>query len=107
MSQASRMRREKRTVRAMARMYCAHNHGHARGLCPECAKLVEYSEQKVDKCVFRRSKPTCVKCRIHCYEPARREQMRTVMRYAGPRMMTRHPVMTIFHVVDGLRRPKR
>jgi len=30
--------------------------------------------------------------------------VRTVMRYAGPRMMWRHPFLALAHVVDG-RRP--
>ena len=33
-----------------------------------------------------------------------REQMRVVMRWAGPRMMLRHPVMAIVHLIDE-RRP--
>jgi hypothetical protein len=26
-----------------------------------------------------------------------------VMRYAGPRMLYRHPIMTLQHMIDGLR----
>jgi hypothetical protein len=33
-----------------------------------------------------------------------RERVRTVMRYAGPRMMWRHPFLALAHLVDG-RRP--
>jgi len=33
-----------------------------------------------------------------------REQMRVVMRWAGPRMMLRHPIMAIAHLTDE-RRP--
>jgi hypothetical protein len=33
-----------------------------------------------------------------------RERVRDVMRYAGPRMMWRHPWLALAHVVDG-RRP--
>jgi hypothetical protein len=33
-----------------------------------------------------------------------REQMRVVMRWAGPRMILRHPVMGIAHLIDE-RRP--
>ncbi|HNR32353.1 MAG TPA: nitrous oxide-stimulated promoter family protein, partial [Candidatus Hydrogenedentes bacterium] len=41
---------------------------------------------------------------IHCYKPVMREQTRAVMRYAGPRMLFRHPWLTVMHYVDGLRR---
>jgi hypothetical protein len=30
--------------------------------------------------------------------------MRTVMRYAGPRMLWRHPLLAVAHLIDG-RRP--
>jgi hypothetical protein len=26
------------------------------------------------------------------------------MRYAGPRMVCRHPILTFFHVIDGWRK---
>jgi hypothetical protein len=32
-----------------------------------------------------------------------REQIRCVMRYAGPRMMMYHPVLAILHFLDGLK----
>jgi len=38
------------------------------------------------------------------YSAAMREQVRVVMRYAGPRMLRRHPWLALAHIVDG-RRP--
>jgi hypothetical protein len=32
-----------------------------------------------------------------------RERIREVMRYAGPRMPLRHPILSIFHFIDGKR----
>jgi hypothetical protein len=32
-----------------------------------------------------------------------REKIREVMRYAGPRMIYRHPIMAVFHLIDGMR----
>jgi len=43
---------------------------------------------------------------VHCYKPARRDEIRQVMRYAGPRMMRAHPVLTLLHWVDGMREPR-
>ena len=40
-------------------------------------------------------------CPIHCYAKAEREQMREVMRHSGPRMLLRHPVLAIRHLLDG------
>jgi hypothetical protein len=33
-----------------------------------------------------------------------RERVREVMRYSGPRMLTRHPVLAVAHLVDGRRK---
>jgi hypothetical protein len=46
-------------------------------------------------------KPVCVKCPVHCYQRFRREQVKAVMRYAGPRMLWRHPILSLRHWVDG------
>ncbi len=32
-----------------------------------------------------------------------REEVREVMRYAGPRMMRRHPVLAVLHILDRFR----
>jgi hypothetical protein len=34
-----------------------------------------------------------------------RERIRTVMRYAGPRMALRHPLLALAHLLDSLRKP--
>lgn len=59
--------------------------------------------QRVDKCTFQDAKPTCAKCPVHCYNPTMREQVREVMRYAGPRMVLHHPILSILHTLDGMR----
>jgi hypothetical protein len=33
-----------------------------------------------------------------------RERVKAVMRYSGPRMMLRHPVLALFHLADEWRR---
>jgi hypothetical protein len=92
--------REKRTVAAMLRIYC-EAHGHAPGdggLCVTCGALFEYADTRLDRCPYGDGKPTCKACPIHCYQPARREEMRQVMREAGPRMLWRHPWLAIVHL---------
>lgn len=100
-----RRRRELRTIEAMMRMYCRHHHvrdaGH--GLCGECAALSEYAERRLERCVFGDAKPTCANCVVHCYRGDMREKMRRMMRWAGPRMLLRHPVLAILHQLDGKR----
>ncbi len=88
----------------MIGMYCRDHHGTAQhDLCGECGALHAYAMQRIDKCPFCLAKPTCANCPIHCYKPDRREEVRQVMRYAGPRMLKRHPVLAVLHTIDGFR----
>jgi hypothetical protein len=89
---------EKKTVAAMVRIYCAEHHDGADELCATCAALQRYSHARLDACPYGADKPTCKECPIHCYRPAEREAMRDVMRFAGPRMMLRHPWLSIVHL---------
>jgi hypothetical protein len=98
-----RLARERKTVRAMIEMYCADHHG-GDGLCRECAELADYADRRLDLCPYGPDKPTCTSCPIHCYRPEPRERMREVMRYAGPRMLRKHPYLAIMHLIDD-RRP--
>ncbi|MBI5559430.1 MAG: nitrous oxide-stimulated promoter family protein [Deltaproteobacteria bacterium] len=104
----SRMPREAKTIEAMIRIYCrAHHHG-GRPLCAACGELLDYARKRLAKCPFQAGKTTCGKCPIHCYRPDMRERVRKVMRYAGPRMLLRHPILGFLHLVDGLRKkPKK
>jgi hypothetical protein len=97
---------EVKTLTAMLRIYCRGRHGGGRELCGECRELQVYAEGKLEKCRFGDRKPKCSQCPVHCYKPAMRERIREVMQYAGPRMMTRHPVLAVRHIAQGvLRRP--
>ena len=99
-----RRAREQRTVEAMMRMYCGHHHGGGEeGLCAECSALADYSRRRLERCVFGDAKPTCANCVVHCYRDDMRERMRRMMRWAGPRMILRHPLLAIFHQLDGRR----
>jgi hypothetical protein len=102
-----RMEREARTIEAMIRIYCRDKHGSKHGeLCAECLGLQEYAGLRLDKCPYQEEKTTCVKCPTHCYKPAMREQIRDVMRYAGPRMLLPHPGLTFMHLVVDSRRER-
>lgn len=98
-----RIHREKKTLLAMLRIYCRTKHGMSAELCPECQNLLAYAEERIDKCPFLPEKPSCAKCTVHCYTPGRREEMRSVMRYSGPRMPLRHPLLTLLHSLDEAR----
>ena len=100
-----RRARELETLGAMIRMYCDHHHSHRDGrLCTECTELAKHACRRLERCVFGDAKPTCSNCVVHCYRADMRERVREVMRWAGPRMLFRHPVLAIQHMIDG-RRP--
>jgi hypothetical protein len=103
---SGRRAREFETIAAMLRIYCrAHHRSKGEGLCPECAVLRDYAHQRLERCRFGEDKPTCVQCPVHCYKADMRERVRQVMRWAGPRMLWRHPLLALRHLVDARRTP--
>ena len=72
-------------------------------LCPECAALLDYALRRLDSCRFGNGKPSCRKCPVHCYRADMRERIRTVMRWAGPRMIFHHPLAATRHLLRELR----
>ncbi|WP_199481460.1 nitrous oxide-stimulated promoter family protein [Vibrio owensii] len=94
---------EFKTVKAMVEVYCKDHHSTKGELCAECRELLEYAEVRLDRCPYGEDKPTCNKCPIHCYKPEPKEQMRLVMRYSGPRMLLKHPILAIRHLMHEKR----
>lgn len=96
---------EKDTIRFMIELYCRKLHKEAGGakgkLCPECQELLEFNYQKIDRCPMMAEKTFCATCKIHCYPKERREQVRKVMKWAGPRMLIYNPKLAIKHIVDS------
>lgn len=96
----ARLRREKKTIAAMIAIYCEDHHG-GKPFCDECRELLDYALARLDRCRFGEDKPVCAQCAVHCYKPAMRQRVREVMRYAGPRMTLRHPVLATAHLVTS------
>jgi hypothetical protein len=98
-----RIEREKKTVKAMIRIYCRDHHAGGGELCDECAAMFDYAGRRLDRCVFGDEKPACNRCPVHCYKPDMRERVRVVMRYAGPRMIRCHLILAVMHLIDERR----
>jgi len=96
----SRIKREKLTIHRMIRLYCRHFHHSKGNLCHDCDELLKYALDRVDKCIFGEDKPVCSECKVHCYKKDMREKVRIVMRFSGPRMLIRHPVLAVMHMID-------
>ena len=95
---------EKLLVSEMIALYCRKQHDTPKGtLCPECRQLHYYALARIEKCPFMETKTFCSACKVHCYKPEMREKIRAVMRWAGPRMLPVHPVLSIRHVAVTLK----
>jgi hypothetical protein len=108
-----RILREKQTIEAMLHIYCRDHHGASGSFCVDCSRLLDYARRRLDACPFGQDKPACNHCTVHCYSEIMRQRVKAVMRYAGPRMLLRHPLLSIYHLLDkrrkapGLARMKR
>jgi len=106
-SEKKRLARERLTMARMIGIYCTAHHDNSRDiLCAECGNFLGYAERRLLKCPYGDDKPTCANCPVHCYKPAQRAKAKEIMRYAGPRMLFRHPLLAIAHKLDGFRRAR-
>lgn len=83
--------KEQYVVEEMIRLYCRKKH----------------PKEKSQKCPFMEEKTFCANCKVHCYKPEMREQIRQVMRFSGPRMLLYHPVLAIWHLVCSNKEKKK
>lgn len=101
---SARLAREWQTMMAMVGIYCRARHHPGDGLCADCRQFLDYANARLERCRFGLEKPACARCPVHCYQRDRREQVRGIMRYAGPRMLWEHPLMSLRHWLDGRRK---
>jgi 23S rRNA C2498 (ribose-2'-O)-methylase RlmM len=106
MADGPRIKREKKTIDAMVRLYCRKHHGTDGELCQECSELHDYAMLRLSMCPFQENKSTCGKCLVHCYKPDMKEKVAKVMRYSGPRMLLHSPVLALHHIFDGRKKPE-
>lgn len=105
---AARRTREKLVVSQMIAISCAGHHpastrtetAHCgEAVCPACSELDRFAVARTQRCRKMDTKTSCKECEHHCYSPRMQQQIREVMRYAGPRMLYRHPVSAIRHML--------
>ena len=100
-STEKKRQREKKIVQEMILLYCRDHHKPSSCPCSSCAALIAYAHERSDKCPFMENKTFCSNCRVHCYQQGMRDQIRTVMRYSGPRMLKTHPILAIRHLIES------
>lgn len=98
-----RIAREKQTFAHMLGIFCRAHHGTDR-LCRDCDELQRHVDTRLTRCPFGLAKPTCGSCCRNCHPPDRREHIRAIMRFAGPRMLWRHPLLALLHLLDSRQR---
>ncbi len=91
--------REQKIVELMIRIYCNKYHNHRDALCSECEGVRNYAMGQLSKCRYGNSKPTCRKCKTHCYSSIMKEKIIKVMRFSAPKMIFSHPVYTLYYII--------
>lgn len=84
----------------MTLIYCKGNHQSKGTLCEACRNFIDYAKVRLNKCPFGEEKEACSKCPVHCYAKEQREISRLIMRYSGPKMLWRHPILSLYHFLD-------
>lgn len=94
-------RREIKTLKVMIAEYCRNHHGPRAEICHDCEEMLSYALDQILRCPLGDKKTTCARCSIHCFTIEQRTKIREVMKYAGPRMLYKHPVLAICHLIDA------
>ncbi|MBW2659601.1 MAG: nitrous oxide-stimulated promoter family protein [Deltaproteobacteria bacterium] len=96
-----RLQKEFNTIKTMVKLFCKDHHQPEDQICEECSELVNYAGERLRNCPFHDNKSTCGKCSIHCYRKDMQEKIIAIMRYAGPRMAWKHPVIALQHFINS------
>ena len=104
-----KLEKEKKTIGIMIQIFCSAHHGAGSNhLCMACTELLDYAKERLNKCHYGENKGACSKCKIHCYKTGMRKQITEVMHFSGPKMVTKHPLLAIDHLlrIKSSRPPK-
>ena len=83
----------------MIEIYCKSKYAE-KELCSVCSELNEYAIKKLQDCPYGENKPFCSSCKTQCYSNSKREQIKKVMRFSGPRMIFIDPILTIRYLLQ-------
>ncbi|MFA5576895.1 MAG: nitrous oxide-stimulated promoter family protein [Tissierellaceae bacterium] len=97
----SRIEKDKRILRFMIDLYCERKHKLGLDKCPECQELYDYAAKRLTNCRYGESKPSCKKCKTHCYRPEMKEKIKRVMSFSGPRVILYRPHQYIRYLLKS------
>lgn len=87
---------EKELIEVMIKIYEDGNH-------VDLSELKNYSFRRIENCPRKKEKTFCSSCPIHCYQKIYRHKIREVMKYSGKRILFKHPLLTIKHLINTLK----
>ena len=102
MGMTGKLAREQETILKMVSIYCNRFHRPDDGVCSECRELMEYASQCISACTYGAHKPVCGRCPTNCFRDDRYARVVAIMRYAGPRMLYKHPLLALSHILDAV-----
>lgn len=98
---AEKRESEIKLVSEMIVLYCRGHH-HADSVpCLECQQLIDCCTLRIRHCPREAEKTYCSACPHPYYQPEKRERIREVMRWTGPRMLFVHPTLAVKHLVTS------
>lgn len=103
---------EKKNINFMISLYCKGNHknhwkNNNKELCQECRELRDFAYMRIEKCPMKDTKTFCSTCTIQCYPKEKRQAIREVMKWAGPRMLLYNPPLAFKHVYNTIKNKKK
>ena len=99
---SNRIDQEKETLREMVTLYCRHRL-KATSMPEPYEQLVDYAYKRLERCRWGTKKPNCHQCRVHCYAPDKRQQVREIMKWAGPRMIIYAPIKAMRYLINSMK----
>ncbi len=98
----ARIEQEKQFFSLMVHHFCKWNPGGG-PVCAACEELVEYANERLDRCPYGSRKPTCYNCNASCFKPDMRKREEQVVRTTFAKMFLLHPVLLFKHIWYDIR----
>lgn len=103
----ARVQRDLRTLQAIGSIYCAAHHAGAlkddAGMCEECAAVIKYTHERASACPYNHE-GNCQDCKLKCNRGEQQQRIKAIMKYAAPRMLVKHPIMTMEYLAKKRKR---
>ena len=96
-----KIKMKKEIISLMVKLYCQKKHTD-KILCPQCKDLLNYCFERLESCPEKLDNFFCNNCQINCFAQKQQDEIRKVMRFAGPRMLFYHPPLVVKFLLSKL-----